>query len=130
MDESTQNNLDRLKELSKLIDSGEQVKAMTETDGWKLHIEPLINKLIIDVMGGFENGRWHNGSLELKELGEEKAKELIAYKRALVDLHKYIYQYIDPLKQYTDEYNRIVKEEQKENPEKEVETGYDNSAVS
>ena len=130
MDGITKNNLDRLKELSKLIDSGEQVKAMTDTDGWKLHIEPVLNKMIIDVMGGIENGRWTNGSLDQKDLGEEKAKELIAYKRALVDLHKYIYQYIDPLKQYTDEYNRIVKEEQKEEKEKEVETGYDNSAVS
>jgi hypothetical protein len=80
--------------------------------------------MIIDVMGGFENGRWHNGSLDANDLGEEKAKELIAYKRALVDFHKYIYQYIDPLALYTEEYNKIVKEESKENNEKEVETGY------
>jgi len=119
-----ENNLDRLKELSTLIDSGEQVKEMTETKGWQRHIEPLLNKMIIDVMGGFENGRWHNGSLDANDLGEEKAKELIAYKRALVDFHKYIYQYIDPLALYTEEYNKIVKEESKENNEKEVETGY------
>jgi len=124
MDEQTQRNLERLKELSRLIDAGEQVRQMTDTDGWKLHIEPLLNKMITDVMGGLENGRWHNGSLDAVELGEEKAKELIAYKRALTDLHKYIYQYIDPLSLLTEEYNKIVKDEQTERNEKEVETGY------
>lgn len=112
--------LNRLKQLAQLIDIGEQVKQMTETDGWKI-IEPLLNKMIFDVMGGLENGRWHNGSLDTKDLGEEHARELIAYKRALVDFHKYIYQYIDPLSTYTEEYNRIIKEEQ---TEKEVDTGY------
>jgi hypothetical protein len=125
MDGITKNNLDRLKELSKLIDSGEQVKAMTDTDGWKLHIEPVLNKMIIDVMGGIENGRWTNGSLDQKDLGEEKAKELIAYKRALVDFIRYVYQYIDPLPLYHKEYNQIVKDEQKEHKEKEVQTDYE-----
>ena len=115
--------LNRLKELAQLIDIGEQVKQMTDTDGWRLIVEPLLNKMIIDVMGGIENGRWHNGSLDTKDLGEEKAKELISYKRALVDLHKYIYQYIDPLPLYTEEYNKIIKEEQAE--PKEEKSDYD-----
>ncbi len=124
MDNQTNLNLQRLKELSQLIDIGEEVKKTLDTDGWKLILEPMLNKMITDVMGGIENGRWHNGSLDELKLGEEEAKVLIAYKRALVDLHKYIYQYVDPLPQLHEEYNQILKEES--HPEEsEVKTGYE-----
>ena len=124
MDNQTQANLNRLKELSTLIDIGEEVKKTLETDGWVKILEPLLNKMIIDVIGGIDNGRWHNGSVDEKGLGEEESKVLIAYKRGLVDLHRYIYQYVDPLPQYHEEYNQIVKEEA--NPEEgEVNTGYE-----
>ena len=123
-DQQAELNLQRLKELSQLIDNGEAVKETLESKGWKEILEPLLNKLIVDVVGGNENGRWHNGSLDDKRLGEKRLDILMAYKHALVDFSNYIYTYVDPLDKYREEYNEIVREE--ENPEfKDMETEYD-----
>lgn len=114
---------DRLKALSKEIDESEEVVKTLESKGWKDTIEPLLDKMIIDVLGQKQGGRWHNGSLDEKELGEEKAQVLIAYKRALTDLHSYIYQVVDSLKPNRAEYAELLKDE-KEQPTNETETDY------
>ena len=115
--------LDRLKELSKQIEESEQVLETLGSKGWKNTIGPLLDKMIIDVLGQKQNGRWHNGSLDAKELGEEKAQVLISYKRALTDLHFYIYQIVDSLKPNRAEYAELIKDE-KEQPTNETETDY------
>ena len=115
--------LDRLKELSKQIDDSESIIETLKTKGWKDIISPLLDKMIIDVLGQKQNGRWHNGSLDSKILGEERAKVLISYKRALTDLHCYIYQYVDSLSSARIEYAELVKDEE-EQPTNETETDY------
>ena len=115
--------LDRLKELSKQIEESENVLETLKSKGWKDTIEPLLDKMIIDVLGQKQGGRWHNGSLEEKGLGEEEAKVLIAYKRALTDLHSYIYQVVDSLAPNRVEYADLLKDE-KEQPTNETETDY------
>ena len=128
MDSQSAQNLERLKDLSRLIDIGDQVEKMLLTVGWEEIVGPMLDKMITDVLGGKENGEWHNGSLDDKRLGEAKINNLVWYKRALTDFHKYIYQYIKPLPQYRAEYSRIVGIET--NPELvEVQTDYENSEV-
>jgi len=115
--------LERLKELSRLIDVGEKVRETLESRGWIEVIRPMLDKMIVDVIGGKENERWHNGSLDDQRLGEAKAKELLAYKRALTDFFSYVYQYTDPLQEYQAEYKTLVSE-QESSEYKEMETGY------
>ena len=115
--------IDRLKELSRQIEESEQVLETLESKGWKNTIEPILDKMIIDVLGHKQNGRWHNGSLDAKGLGEEKAQVLISYKRALTDLHSYIYGVVDSLKPNRAEYAELLKDE-KEQPTNETETDY------
>ena len=103
-------NLPRLKELSELIDIGLKVKQTLETDGWKLIIEPMLDKMILDVIGGKQNGRWHNGSLGDKRLGETRIQNLCWYKRALTDFHNYIHEYVDHLDKYQEEYDNLYKD--------------------
>tara|TARA_Y100000310_G_scaffold345312_1_gene463652 strand:+ start:4536 stop:4904 length:369 start_codon:yes stop_codon:yes gene_type:complete len=105
------NNQVRLKELSKQVDDGLKVKEMIETEGWKELMEPLLDKMIIDVLGAKEDGRWHNGSLSIIDLGKEEAKALISYKRALTDLHSYVYDIVDTGEQAQTEYNDLIKED-------------------
>lgn len=81
--------------------------------------------MIVDVIGGKENGKWHNGSLDDKRLGEVKAQLLLSYKRALTDFHLYVHQFIDPLDGYKEEYTEMVRESEEPIVEKEVETDYD-----
>lgn len=111
MEQDSQLNAVRLRELSELIDNGDKVNDVLSTEGWQAIIEPMLNKMIVDVLGGLENGRWHNGSLGDKRLGEVKLQVLCAYKRALTDFHSYIYQYVDNLPQYREEYEAILKSE-------------------
>jgi len=101
----------KLKDLGRCIADCEKVTEMVESSGWKDIVGPLLDKMIIDVVGGKQNDRWHNGSLDDSRLGEEKMKSLVAYKRALTDFYKYIYQYIDSLDGYKAEYNKIVRDE-------------------
>ena len=102
----------RLRELGKQIDLGQQLKALVESKGWVNVALPLLDKMIGDVCGTYVEGRWHNGHLDDKRLGEEKLKSLMAYKRALVDYHNYIYEHVDGLESIMKEYNELVAEHQ------------------
>jgi len=104
-------NVQRLKELSQLIDNGEKVEEVMKLPGWEEILEPMLSKMIIDVVGGKQNGRWHNGSLGDKRLGEERLKCLSSYKCALTDFHSYVYDFVDQLPQLRKEYEELVKEE-------------------
>jgi hypothetical protein len=86
-----QYNKEQCKEL---INLGDKVKATLLTNGWVEVIEPLLNKMIIDVLGGMENGRWHNGSLD-RSRKDERKEFLLGYKAALVNLHSAVYSYLD-----------------------------------
>ena len=107
-------NLSRLKELSKFIDDSEKVLNTITSPGWVEIIGPLLDKMIIDVLGSKQNNRWHNGHLGNKELGESKLQILCAYKEALTDLHSYIYDFVDRLEPSKAEYTELVKEETSE----------------
>ena len=102
----------RLKELAELIDNGDQVQEMLNTRGWSEIISPLIDKMIKDIVGGKENGRWHNGSLSDQRLGEARMQVLESYKRALVNVLEHIYSYVDDYESWRKEYEFLVKEEQ------------------
>ncbi len=77
-----------------LIVLGEKIKVTLETNGWAEILRPLLDKMIIDVLGGKENGRWHNGSLD-RAHNEERKEFLLGYKAALVNFHSAIYSYLD-----------------------------------
>ena len=118
----------RLKQLATLVEEAEAVKKTVESDGWELVIGPLLDKMIIDVLGQKQNGRWHNGSIDEQTLDEPNARLLCAYKRALTDFHNRIFVVIDSLESYHKEYNEL----QAFTEESDIEplaTGYDNVDV-
>ena len=84
-------------QLNKLVVVGEQVKETLNTRGWKEYIEPLLDKMIRDVVGGKEFGRWDNGSVGEKNLSDFELKQLIAYKTALIEFHSAVYGFIDDM---------------------------------
>ena len=102
---------ERLKDLAINIDMAEKVGKTLDTDGWKDIIEPLINKMIVDVLGGQEDGRWFSG-VEFTGRSEMDIDQLIAYRRALIDLHSNIYSMVDNLEADRTAYNTLLKQEQ------------------
>ena len=128
MDTQSSINLDRLKDLSNSIDEGRIVKDMVESDGFQKVVGPMLDKMIVDVLGQKENGRWHNGSIGDARLGEERLRSLCAYKRALTDFHAYLYNYIDQLPKFEKEYSDIVKDEENTNAT-EMDTEYNVAVI-
>jgi len=106
-----EDNLVQLKKLSEQIELCRNVKETLETDGWSQIIEPLIDRAILDTLGGKSEGRWAEGSLWDKRLGDAKATNLCWYTRALTDLHHRIYDYIDSLPKLEEEYKGLLKQE-------------------
>lgn len=74
-----------------------KVKQTIDTKGWKEIIEPLLDKLIIDVVGAKVDGRWCPGSVD-RARKDERREYHIGYKSALIKLHNLIYSsYIDQI---------------------------------
>lgn len=106
----------RLTELSRVISRGMAVKEMIETKGWREVIEPVLDKMITHVLGGKENGRWHNGALTVKTdkgftiPSPDELTALIAYKKALTDFHEIVYSTLPQLEQAQNEYKALINE--------------------
>jgi len=94
-------------ELQGIIVAGEQVKATIDTQGWKQYIEPLLDKMIRDVLGGKDGNRWDNGSFGEKNMTEFSVKELLAYKTALINFHNGVFQLVDDMESAKEELNRL-----------------------
>lgn len=78
-----------------LIKQGKMVADLVETEGWKQIVSPLIDKMIVDVVGGKEGSVWNTGSFGDKRLGEVKADRLLWYRQALIELNNHIYSYLE-----------------------------------
>jgi len=96
-------------ECEKLIAIGDKVKATLESQGWVEVLGPLLDKMITDVLGGKENGRWHNGSLD-RAHREERKEFLLGYKAALVNFHNASFSYLEELQVAKDTIKDLDKE--------------------
>lgn len=98
----------RLKELNGAMEVCQKVKDMLHTDGWKSICEPLIDKMIGDIVGRkMPNGRWDCGSIN-KARKDERREYYIGYKQAIIDFHNRIHAYEDSIKRLEEERGQLV----------------------
>ena len=71
-----------------------KVKETLDTPGWKEIIEPIIDKTIIDTIGGKIGGRWTGGSLT-RAIREDKKEFYLGGRQYLIDTLNRIYGFID-----------------------------------
>ena len=93
-------------QLNKIVIAGEQVKQTLESKGWVEYIEPILDKMIRDVVGGKADGRWDNGAVGEKNQSDFDLKQLIAYKTALIEFHSSVYRFIDDMDDAKDQLNK------------------------
>lgn len=62
------------------------VKELVESDGWKNTVGPILDRMIIDVLGGKLGDSWVSGKID-KARKDERREFHIGYKQALIDLH-------------------------------------------
>lgn len=74
------------KKLNKSLSICRAVKETVESDGWKNTIAPLLDKMIIDIVGGKIGDVWSSGKLD-RAKKEERREFYVGYKQALIDLH-------------------------------------------
>jgi hypothetical protein len=86
---------ERLQELNKSVENGSKIKQLIESSIWQELVEPLFDRMITDILGGKENGRWVNGSIDKVEEVEAKLRYLQAYKAGIIAVHSAIYNIID-----------------------------------
>ena len=77
---------EELKNLHKKLEICNKVVATLETPGWKDIISPIIDSMIIGVLGGKIGDNWSSGKI-MRARSEEKREYYIGYKQALIDLH-------------------------------------------
>jgi hypothetical protein len=73
------------KKLSKQMSICQKVYMTLTSEGWRDIIEPLIDRMIIDVAGGKIGDTWVSGKLD-KARTDERREFYIGYKQALIDL--------------------------------------------
>jgi hypothetical protein len=62
------------------------IKLTVNSLGWKNIIGPLIDRMIIDIVGGKIGDTWVSGKID-KAKKEERREFYVGYKQALIDLH-------------------------------------------
>jgi len=72
------------KKLTKQITICQKVYMTLSSDGWRDIIEPLIDRMIIDIAGGKIGDTWVSGKLD-KARTDERREFFIGYKQALID---------------------------------------------
>ena len=100
-----------LKKLNEILAECRRVEETIGSKGWQEIVEPLIDKMIGDVLGAKVKGRWNGGLLD-KARKEEKREYYIGYKQALIDLHTRVYAYVNSIKTYEDRRDKLLKDQQ------------------
>jgi len=73
----------------------QEVYTTTQSNGWNKTIEPLIDKMIVDTIGGKVNGRWTGGTLTDGD-GTKNQDFYLGYKQFGIDLLNRIHKlYLD-----------------------------------
>ena len=107
-------------QLGKIVVAGEQVRETLETQGWKKYVGPLLEQMIKDIVGGFNEGRYDNGLMDDIQKPDHEMRNLMIYKTALVDFHNRVNQFIDDMEDARQELAK-VKEQAKYTSDYEVE---------
>jgi len=75
---------EELKKLSRQETICREVVETISSTGWKATIEPILDRMVIDVLGGKIGDTWVSGKLD-RAKKEERREFYIGYKQALID---------------------------------------------
>jgi len=101
--ETQQEDLKRQKALC------ERVRQTVKSSGWKDVVAPLIDKMIVDVVGGKVGDKWSGGIVN-ETASTENIHYFIGYKQALMDLNNRVMFYVNEIKNLEVKYELLEKE--------------------
>jgi len=112
--ERSDNNIfdERQKKLSRDMAICQKVADTLATPGWKDIIEPILDKMIMDTLGGKVNGTWYSGKVD-RARSDEKREFYIGAKQALIDLHNHIYNHVRQMPIIEEQLKELVKDNER-----------------
>jgi hypothetical protein len=99
------------KKLNKEIAICRAVKETVESDGWKNTIGPLIDRMIIDTVGGKIGDTWVSGKLD-RAKKDEMREFHIGFKQSLMELHSRVMFHLQQLPMLEEGLANVIKEKQ------------------
>jgi len=99
------------KKLNKSLAICRAVKETLDSDGWKNTISPLLDRMIVDTVGGKVGDVWVSGKLD-RAKKEERREFYVGYKQALMDLHGRIMFHLTQLPMIEDNLKALQDEKQ------------------
>jgi hypothetical protein len=100
-----------LKDINKKIRVCEKVVDTLNSAGWKDIISPIIDTMIMDVVGGKIGDTWISGKID-KARKDERREFYIGYKQALIDLHGRIQFHQTQLTQLKEKHKELIESRQ------------------
>lgn len=88
-----------------------KVRDTLNTAGWRDIIEPLLDRTIIDVLGGKIGDTWVSGKLD-KARTDEKREFYIGLKQGLIDFHSRVKFHLTELNRLQEEHKQILQDSQ------------------
>ena len=82
-----------LEKLHKDLSICREVAATLSSKGWSATIAPIIDKMIIDIVGGKIGDKWCSGKLD-KAKKDEMREFYIGYKQAMIEFHERVTQHV------------------------------------
>ena len=84
-------------QLNEVISIGKEVEELINSKAWQSYISPLLDKMIVDVVGGKINGRWTGApqAIEEQKVDLPTLKYYLGYKAGLIVFHESIMSMID-----------------------------------
>ena len=85
-----------IKELQAIVKVGDEVDALINSVTYQTYIQPLIDKMVVDSLGGrTKSGKLVTASEELKHMSFDELKYNIAWGEAIVTLNNMIGKYVE-----------------------------------
>jgi hypothetical protein len=81
-------------QVNEIIEAGDRVEKLLKTKDWKNYIDPLIDKMIMDTLGGSFSGEYVLASENLKTMTEGELKYNLGFAEGLITFRRRVNQYI------------------------------------
>ncbi len=108
-DNDTGLHIDRnIKALNDKLRICRDVREMMKTDGWKNTVEPLVDRLIVDVVGGKLAGKWVAGRVD-RARTDERREFYVGYKQSLIDFYNRVVFHDSQVELLEEKINDLVK---------------------
>jgi hypothetical protein len=95
-----------LKRLNDQLRAARKVDKTIKTKGWKDIVQPIIDKMIMDTLGGKVGNTWVNGAISKPDTVKE-SEYYIGYKQALIDFNNRIWNYKECIKTIQDRIKEV-----------------------